>query len=99
VKRYAYLLIILLLWGQVDDVLAVAPVLPSAPLADDDDDFYLPSQRRIQEEESRPDKKPALVGLEPRTADSSLVPRGVPFGWGLTTPFTPPLYLLMSLQI
>jgi hypothetical protein len=96
-KRLAYLLLLLLISAQVDDTWAVAPVSPSAPLADDDE--YLPSQWRAQEE-CPPRQGPVLVGLEPQTADLPLVRRGVPLEWGRTTPFAPPsLYVLMSLQI
>jgi hypothetical protein len=99
-KRHAYLLILLLLWSQADDVLAFASVLPSAPLADDDDNEYVPSQRREQEEESRPDNTPAFAGHKPQTADFPLVRRGVRLEWNLITPFTPaPLYVFLSLQI
>jgi hypothetical protein len=41
-----------------------------------------------------------FAGLKPQTADFSIVQRGVPFAWNLTTPFTAsPLYVFMSLQI
>ncbi len=100
-KRVAYLLVLLLISAQVDDLWAVAPVSPSAPLADDDE--YLPPQRRSREEVSVADEGPAFVGLEPQTADFTLVrsgKSGVPSRWHLTTPFgPPPLYVLMSLQI
>ena len=98
-NRLAYLLILLLISALVDDFWAAAPVLPSAPLADDDDE-YLPPQRRPQEGECPPHQKPAFVGLQPQTTDFSLVRRGLPSEWNLTTPFTPPpLYVFTSLQI
>ena len=98
-NRLAYLLILLLISALVDDFWAAAPVLPSAPLAEDDDE-YLPSQRRPQEGECPPHQKPAFVGLQPRTAAFPLVRRGVPSERNLTTPFTsPPLDVLTSLQI
>jgi hypothetical protein len=96
-KQFAYLLILLLLAAQADDLWAVAPVLPSAPLADDDE--YLPPQRRPQEEPVV-HKESAAVGLRHQTAGFPLVRRGLPSEWNLTTPFTPPpLYVFMSLQI
>jgi hypothetical protein len=95
----ASFLVLLLFWALVDDYWAAAPVLPSAPLADDDDE-YLPSPRRPQEDECSPHHKPVFDGLKPQTADFSLVRRGVPSEWNLTTPFTPPpLYVFTSLQI
>ena len=98
-NRLAYLLILLLISALVDDFWAAAPVLPSAPLADDDDE-YLPSQRRPREDECPAHQKPAFVGLQPRTAAFPLVRRGVPSERNLTTPFTPPpLDVLTSLQI
>jgi hypothetical protein len=99
-KRLPYFLILLLLTTQVDDALAVPFLSPSAPLADDDDDEYLPSQRRPQEEESLPGEEPASAGLKPRTANFPIAHRGVSPEWTLTTPLTPPpLRLFMSLQI
>jgi hypothetical protein len=98
--RFGYLLILLLLWGQVDDSFAIALSVPSAPVTDDDDDDYLPSQRPQQEEESSDHTKPAFVSLESPTVDISLVRRGLPFERNLIAPFTPPpLYVFMSLQI
>jgi hypothetical protein len=97
-KRFAYFLVLLLISAQVDDCWAAAPVLPSAPLADDDE--YLSSRQRPQEEESSPYQKPVFAGLKAQTADLPLVRRGVPSERNLTTPFTPPpLYVFMSLQI
>jgi len=100
-KRFAYLLIIALLWVQVDDAWAVAPVTPSAPVADDVDDEYLPSQRRPEQEEAPSARQNRLfASLEPRVADFPPVRRGALLERGLTTPCAaPPLYLLMSLQI
>ena len=98
-NRLAYLLILLLISAQVDDAWAVALDSSSAPLADDDNE-YLPSQQRPPEEECSPCQKPVFLGLKPQTADFSLVRRGLPSEWTLTTPFTPPpLCVFMSLQI
>jgi hypothetical protein len=100
-KRFAYLLILLLLSAQVDDAWAVPPVLPSAPLVDDNDE-YLPAQRRPWEEKSASGQGQMFATrLKSLTADFPPVQRGVvPFEWNLTTPFTPPLlYVFMSLQI
>jgi hypothetical protein len=98
-RRLAYLLTLLLISAQVDDAWAVAPVLPSAPLADDGDE-YLATQRRPREEQSPSGRGPVWIDLRPLTADLSVVRRGVPPEWDLTAPFTPPpLYVFMSLQI
>jgi hypothetical protein len=97
-KRLPYLLI-LLLTAQADDYWAVAPVLPSAPLADDNDE-YLPAQRRPQEQRPFSRQKPVFEAVTPPDADFSFVPRGVPSEWNLTTPFgPPPLYVFLSLRI
>src|SRR5262249_51124323 len=97
-NRLTYFLVLLLILAQVDDYWAAAPVLPSVPLADDDE--YLPAQKRPQNEERSLHQKPVFVGLKTRTAEISLARRGVPSKWNLTTPFTfPPLYVFMSLQI
>jgi hypothetical protein len=98
-KQFAYLGILLLTLAQLDDTWAVAPAFPSAPLADDNDE-YLPAQRRSREEESTSGQEPVVVGLKPQTADFPLVRKGVSFEWVLTTPLPPPqLYVFMSLQI
>jgi hypothetical protein len=98
-KRLAFLLMLLLLSAQVDDVWAVAPDLPSAPLADDYTE-YLPAQRRSSEEKASSDWEPMFVGLKSPAAEIPLVRKGVPFDWNRTTPFNPPpLYVFMSLQI
>jgi len=102
-KRFPYLLILILLSAPVDEVWAVAPVLPFAPLAEDnadDNDEYLPTQRPPQGEQSASRDKPVCDGLKPQHADFSFVPRGLPSEWNLTTPFAPPsCYVFMSLQI
>jgi hypothetical protein len=98
-RRLTYLLVLLLMAAQVDDAWAVAPVLPSAALADDDNE-YLPAQRRPQEQLSSSRQKPVSRALAPRTADFSFAPRGVLSRRTLTPPFAPtPLYVFMSLQI
>jgi hypothetical protein len=98
-NRHAYLLVLLVIWAQVDDFWAAPLVSPSAPVAVDDDDEYLPSQRRLYEECS-PRQEPVFAGLKPHTADFPLVRRGVSSEWDLTAPFTPPpLYAFLSLQI
>src|SRR5262245_61881809 len=97
-NRLVYLLILLLISAQVDDAWAVALDLPAVPLAAEDDE-YLPAQWRPQGEQSSSRQKPVFDGLKPQTADFSLARRGVPSGWNLTTPFTPPpLYVFKSLQ-
>jgi hypothetical protein len=97
-KKFACLLILLTVWGRVDDYLAVAPVLPSAPLADDDDEFLLAQCRSRADQSS--DQEPVFAGPKRRTAHSSSLRSGLPAERDLTKPFTPPpLYLFMSLQI
>ena len=99
-KRLPCLLILLLISAQVDDSWAVAPVLPSASLPDDNEE-YLPAQRRLQEQRSSPRQEPVVFdSVRLHHAALSFVPRGVPSERNLTTPFTPPpLYAFMSLQI
>jgi hypothetical protein len=97
-NRLAYLLILLLISAQVDNYWAAVPAVPSAAQADDDE--YLPSSQRPQEEECSPHQKPAFAGLKPQAADLPLVRRGVPSDRNRTTPFAPaPLYVFMSLQL
>jgi hypothetical protein len=97
-KRLAYLLLLLLISAQVDDVWAVAPASPSAPLADDDE--YLPAPRRPQEEQIAVGKWLPFVGRKAQPADVPVVPKRPPSGSNPATPFTPqPLYAFMSLRI
>jgi hypothetical protein len=99
-RRIGWLLVVLLLWGQVDDILALQFSVPSAPATVDDDDEYLPSQRGPEAEESRVHTRPAFAGLKRRAAESSPVRWTLPFERDLSTPLTPlPLYVFMSLQI
>jgi hypothetical protein len=98
-KRLAYLLVLLVISAQVDDTWAVAPVVLSAPFADEDDE-YLPSERLTLGEESSSCQKPVLGAVKLLTADFPCVPGSVPSEWNLTTPFVPlPLYVFMSMQI
>jgi len=98
-QRLAYLLVLLLISAQAEDAWAVAPVLPSAPLCDENDEF-LPAQHQLQGAASASRQTPAFNGLKPQTADFSPVRSGVPSKWNLTTPFGPPLlYVFMSLLI
>ena len=98
-KWLAYLLVLLLISAQAEDAWAVTPVLPFAPLSDENDE-YLPAQRQVQGAASSSCQPPAFNGLKPRTAYFSPVRSGVPSEWNLTTPFgPPPLYVFMSLQI
>src|SRR5262249_40275820 len=98
-KWLPYLLILLLVSTQVDDCWAVAPVLPSPPCAEDNEE-YLPAQRPSRGEESSFQQKAVFLGLKPQFADSSSVRRALPVEWNLTAPYTPsPLYVFMSLQI
>ena len=98
-KRLAYLLILLVISAQVDDAWAVDPVLPSASLAEDNDE-YLPARRRPGEELSFSRQEQALDRLPPQTANFSALRRSLPTEWDLTAPFAPsPLYVFMSLQM
>jgi len=98
-KPIGYLLILLLLSAQLDDAWAIAPVLPSAPVGDDNDE-YLPAQGRPQAEESPPCQKPAFDVPKPPTAALSFVATGVAFKCTLPAPAEPSLLsLFMILQI
>src|SRR5436305_5713177 len=98
-KRFAYFLVVLLLGAQLDEAWAEAPVLPSAPLAADNDD-YLPATCRAREEHSPYRQEPLLDGLKPRTAEFWSARSSVPSERNLTAPLAPTsLYVFMSLQI
>jgi hypothetical protein len=96
----ALILILLLVSAKVDNAWAVAPAVPTAPLTDDGDDEYLPSQRRPEEGPSSPRQKPVSFGPKSEATGRPSARRGGPPGRDLTTPFAPrPLYVFMSLQI
>ena len=97
-NRLLYLLILLLISAQVDNYWDVRPVSSSAQLADEDDE-YLASERQTQADECSGSREQMFFGTKPRTADLSFVPRSVPSGWNLTTPFAPLASVLMSMQI
>jgi hypothetical protein len=98
-KWLTFLLILLLISAQIDDVWAVVLDLPSAPL-DDDNDEYLPAPRQLRGDQSSSRQQPVLGALKPRTADFPLAPGSVPSERNLTTPVAPPiLYVFMSMQI
>jgi hypothetical protein len=59
-KPFAYLLILLLMWAQVDDYWAGALAFPSSAAPAADDDEYLPAQRRAQEQQS-PSRQRAVL--------------------------------------
>jgi hypothetical protein len=101
-KRFPYFLIFLLFVAQVDDTWAVDPVFPSAPLFQiDDDDEYIPQERRTQVEEQHAVRRAPLFSF--RIAQSAGRPsagRCIPSALTLTIPFAPhSLYLFMSIQI
>jgi hypothetical protein len=97
-NRLAYLLILLLITAQVDNYWPGAPLVPSAPQADDDE--YLPLPQRPKQQECSPHQKPVFAGREAQAPDLPLVRTGVPSGQSLTTPFAPsPLYVFMSFQL
>jgi hypothetical protein len=98
-KRLPYILILLLISAQFDDAWALTPGVPSAPLAEDDDnDEYIPAHQRTQDEEPSPRQQPVFDGLKPCPPDFSVVRRGVPSEWNLAVPSPPALYVFMSLQ-
>jgi hypothetical protein len=98
-KRPAYFLLLLLISAQLDDGWAAAPASPSAPLVDDDDE-YLPAQRRPQEEQIALGQWLPFAGLKVQPADSAVVQKGLSSRSNPATPFTPqPLYAFMSLRI
>ena len=98
-KRLLYFLILLLMSTQADAAWVGAPIVPFAPLTDDNDED-LPAQWRPLREQSFSPPKGLFDGRKPQTANISSVRRGVPTEWNLTTPFAPPsLYVFMSLQI
>jgi hypothetical protein len=99
-KRHAYFLILLTFWAQFDDVLLTpASACQSAPFPSDDDE-YVSSEGPEHQRRPGPRRMPQSVSVKPANANFSFVPRGVPSGWNLTTPFgPPPLYVFMSLQI
>src|SRR5437870_20552 len=97
-KTGVYFLLLLLLSAQADDVWAVAPISPSAPLADDDE-FLVPDSRPCAERSSCREKS-MRSRIGPRPEVWSVVGWGMPSEWKLTSPFVhPPLYVFMSLQI
>jgi hypothetical protein len=98
-KRLSYLLVLLLISAWAEDAWAVTPVLPSALLSDENDE-YLPAQHQLQGAASASRQTPAFHGLKPQTADFFPVRSGAPSEWKLTTPLAPrSLYDFMSLQI
>ena len=98
-RRFSYLLILLLISAQVDDYWIAAPALLSASLADDND-VYLPTQKRPEERGRSASERQVFGGLTLPHAAFSLVPSSVPLVRNLPTPSaSPPLYVLMSLQI
>ena len=98
-KRLAWLLILLLVSAPFDGAWAVASDSPSLSV-DDDNDEYLPAQRRSRGEQGTFNQKPAPGRFELQTSDHSFVRRDGPSEWNLITPFAPPpLYVFMSLQI
>jgi hypothetical protein len=97
-KRLTYLLVLLLISAQAEDAWAVVPVLPSAPLADDNHEYL--ASRPTQAEESSSRQKRAFAGFKPQTADYTPVRTGIAPKQNLAAPFGPlPLYVFMSLQI
>jgi hypothetical protein len=100
-KQLPYLLTLLLFLAQVDDTWAITPVLPSAPLAQvDDDDEYIPSERRTEGEEPSARQTPSLQGLKTQSVKFSIGRTGVARAWDLATlRARPSLYIFMSLQI
>jgi hypothetical protein len=98
-KRPAYLLILLLISAQLDDTWAAAPGSPSAPIAEENDE-YLPAQQRPQEEQIALGQEVPFAGLKTQPADSPVAQKRLSSGSNPATPFTPqPLFAFMSLRI
>ena len=99
-RRFAFLLTLLLLSAQVDDALVAAPLADANDECLDANDEYLPAQRQPREDKPASDPGPRFIGLKSHSADIASLWRGVSPEWSLTPPFTsPPLYVFMSLQI
>jgi hypothetical protein len=98
-KRRAYFLLLLLISAQLDDAWAAAPASPSAPIAEDNDE-YLPAQRRPQEEEIALGQELPFACLKAQPADSPVAQQRLSSRSNPATPFTPqPLFAFMSLRI
>jgi hypothetical protein len=97
-RRLLYLLIFLVISAQVDNYWTVRPVLLSASLVDEDDE-YISSERQMQVEESSARQAPMFFGMILHTADISFVPRRLSSEWNQPKPFPPAPYVLMSMQI
>jgi hypothetical protein len=98
-KRLAYFLLLLLISAQIDDVWDAAPTSSSASLVDDNDE-YLPAQRRPQEEQIALAQWPPLVDMKAQAADWSVVHKCPPSGPDPAPPFTlQPLFAFMPLRI
>jgi hypothetical protein len=100
--RRTYILILLSMWIQFDDVIFTAlPTLQHAPLAADDDQ-YLSVQRVRGLERLCSRQKAGFVGLQQKIRDSFSICTGMdePLGSKLADDGVPsPLYLFMSLQL
>ena len=101
-RTFFYLLVLLLIWGTVDDLIVTTSTPdPSADTATSDNDQYLPAVRKLDEKDT---VSKVLVWLPAWSWTTSTEPLGVPAGARLPnrTLHVPwsgnPLYLLMSLQ-
>jgi hypothetical protein len=98
-KRLAYFLLLLLISAQLDDAWAAAPASPPAPIAEENDE-YLPAQRRPQDEQIALAHWPPFAGLKAQPADLSVAQKCPPSGPNPAPPFAPkPLLAFMPLRI
>ena len=95
-KASAFLLVVLALLGQFDDVLlASASFAQSVPPASEDE--YLPTPQRSEQNDF---PKANAAGCQPSWAKPALLHSGLPCAYKLYSPWVAcPFYLLLSLQI
>jgi hypothetical protein len=99
-RRYAYLLILLVFWSQADEYCAASVVRSSVPIDDVDDDEYLPSRRFTLEDETLAARRSIPLAHPPQIVDFSASFRSLLSWSGLTRPVgASSLYLCISLQI
>ena len=100
-KRLIYLLILLPIWHQVDDTWVVAADFFSASETGiEDNEEYLPSERKSQVEECSPRQKGRSYVSDPSPANSRRGRSDFPTATRTMAAYAAPsLYVFMSLQI
>jgi hypothetical protein len=102
VKQVAYLLILLLIWAQFDDLSpAAGPVLPAA-LVTDEDDEYISAEGELHLLHWSVQKNTPHLAFKPGIADatSCFVDASAPLGSRRAARVgASPLYVFMSLQL